>query len=96
MIKKNKEIIRFLNLLKSTFENTNFTISDQWDDASAIGFEKDNKLIYVAFYNHDDYFYECSFIDELKHSYKVYDSNNATEKQLLKVIENFFELKIGI
>ena len=93
MRRKTIEIARFCNLLKRTFKSANFIVNDQWDDANAIGFQKDNKLIYVAFYSQDDYFYECSILtDGFGQSCKVC-SNNATEEEMLRIIGNFFEIK---
>ncbi|RTK94638.1 MAG: hypothetical protein EKK64_08055 [Neisseriaceae bacterium] len=57
------------------------------------GLQKDDKLIYIAYYNHDDYFYECELLTSSnKRPYLVQESNNATEEELLEVISKFFDI----
>ena len=94
MIKKSKEIIDFIKLVNITFGSLAPVINDHWEgDLYAIGLQKDNKLIYVAFYNKNDYFYECELLtNDSGNSYVVQESNNATEEELLTIISKFFKI----
>lgn len=92
MIKKSKEIIKFIKLVNSTFGHLTPVVNDHWEgDLNAIGMQKGDKLIYISYYNQDDYFYECELLtNSNKRPYLVQESNNATEKELLEVISKFF------
>lgn len=64
-MRKVKEIKQFVSLVDSIFGKEAFTRADHWEgDLTAIGLQKDNKLIYVSCYSKSDYFYECEILKE--------------------------------
>jgi hypothetical protein len=97
MIQKNREVIEIVELINSIFGNDVLRISDHWEeDLCAIGLQKENKLIYIACYERGYYFYECEIlVDDPEIIYlPQYSENNISEQQLLKIISNFFNIKI--
>ena len=96
MIKKDKEVIEIIKLINSTFGNDVLTIKDYWNDYISIGLKKGNKLIYIACYGKNDYFYEYELlVDNPDIVYISQGSDNVMSKtKLLKVISDFFNIKI--
>lgn len=91
MINKHREIRYILKLIQKVFGQKVFTIEDFWDDYCAIGLRKDKKLIYIAYYSKDDYFYECEILLNNKNNpYTVDSSGNITKEYLPVIISNFF------
>ena len=97
MIKKDKSIIRLIRLVNNAFGSDTLLIKDHWKiDLCAIGFQKDNRLIYISTTgcpkNH--YFYECeNLLEDSDMPYIPEDSNdNVFEDQLLEVISKFLRV----
>ena len=95
MIRKSKEIIKLIKLVNTIFGNSGLEVCDNWaSDSNAIGFYKNNQLIYIAFYNKDDYFYECDLITgDPDQPYLIQESNNTTKQQLIKIMSKFFAIE---
>jgi len=96
VIKKQKEIIELVNLVNYTFGNDAPTINDHWEtDLCAIGLQKNDKLIYIAAYAHNDYFYECELlVDDPDVIYIAQDTeNNVSKERILEVISDYFRIR---
>ena len=94
MIKKKQEIVKFIKLVNNIFGSDVLTIVDHWEDTLSIGFQKDDKLVYVSLYAQDSYFYECELlVDDPEIVYISQGCDNANAKQLLDAMSKFFEIK---
>lgn len=94
---KDKKITKFLKLVEEKFGNDKLSIVNYWSLYGTIGLTRENKLIYIDYYNKSDCYYECeihSTEDTSGTDFKVCDSDNVTEKQLLEIISKFFEIEI--
>jgi hypothetical protein len=96
MIKKTSEIKQFVELVRETFGKDGPAIQDHWEgNFKAIGFQKDDKLIYVAIYGKQDYFYECELLlDDPEEVYIPQESENGVSaERVLEVMNKFFNIK---
>jgi hypothetical protein len=93
-VKKDKVIIKFLELVKNKFGINALSIVDYWNIYDAIGLQRNNKLIYVEHLKLSHFFYECELLsDDPEIVYTVQSTgNDVTEEELLKIIDKFFEV----
>ena len=92
---KSKEVTEFLQLVDHTFGTKTLEVVDHWDDETAVGLQKANKLLYVDIDCNGLCFYECEFlVDDPEIVYNAGNSeNNITQQNMIKVIKDFFNIE---